>query len=77
MFSIGWECHDDIHDDTFIEVIRIGGRHGVPAQLFQTLYSRYSITGSPLSVHFSTELGRGPLLVCTYKSYGYFCATHV
>jgi hypothetical protein len=68
------------HDDTYIEVIRIGGRHGVPAhgvQLFQTLYSRFSITGPPLPVHFSTESGQDALLVYTYKSYGYFCATHV
>jgi hypothetical protein len=30
-------------------------------------YSRYSISKSPLSAHFSTELGRDPVIVYTYK----------
>jgi hypothetical protein len=40
--------------------------------IYETYYRRYSLTGSPLSAHFSTELGLDPVIVYTYKPYGYF-----
>jgi hypothetical protein len=44
----------------------------VPQNVVESGYSRYSITGSPLSAHFSTESGRDPVILYTYKLYGYF-----